>query len=230
MAPVWLKRTAMTWPSDTPTDAPKAPSMRTLEDEQTAHARALQPHRTRGADLVGALDDAHPHGVDHGEEHDHAHDQRDEEEDGAEHPDRLPIERLEVGEVADLEVEVMLGEERREAARGLRARSSVRWSCSDDADGLPFAAAVEELLREREVHDDEVLVELARALRLGARNVQAHDVRRAARGRGRRSRRGASPWLPGAMSVADIDGDIGGRPPAWRASGRQTGRGGQSGM
>src|SRR5260370_35910812 len=54
----------------------------------------------------------------------------------------------------------------------------------EDADGLPFAAAVEELLGEREMHDDDVLVELARALRLGTRHVQAHDVPGTARGRG----------------------------------------------
>src|SRR5258708_38900875 len=77
----------------------------------------------------------------------------------------------------------MRSEERREARANSREILGTV-ELYDDADGLPFATAVEELLREREVHDDDVLVELARALRLGTRNLQAHDVRGTARGRG----------------------------------------------
>jgi len=47
----------------------------------------------------------------------------------------------------------------------------------DEPRSLLFSASIEQLLREREVHDHDVLVQLARALRFGTSDVEAHDVR-----------------------------------------------------
>ena len=65
----------------------------------------------------------------------------------------------------------------------------------DDAGHLVLAAAVDELLRQREVHGDVVVVELAHALRLGAGHGEADDVGRAAAVAASSSRRGAGGLL-----------------------------------
>ena len=49
-----------------------------------------------------------------------------------------------------------------------------------------LAPAVDQLLRERQVHCDEVVIELLDSLRLAAADRQPHDIRRAAAGRGQK--------------------------------------------
>ena len=77
----------------------------------------------------------------------------------------------------------MLCEERGEPrARGGHVLGAMQ--LQHDAGHLVLAAAVDQLLRQREMHGDVVVVELLDALRLGAGDVEADDVGRAAGGRG----------------------------------------------
>jgi hypothetical protein len=137
---------------------------------------------TRRADLVGALHDAHAHRVGDREEHDDAHDEGDENEDRAEKADHLLILRLQLGEIANLEIEAARREKCIQAVADAR-HVLAAMELQHDADYLLLTTAVQELLREGDVHGDEIVVELLDALRLCAVDIEAQHVRRAARRR-----------------------------------------------
>src|SRR5262249_42457067 len=155
---------------------------RAFQQELVAHARAAYAHRTNRADLVDALHDVHGHRVHHGEEHDQAHYQRDEHEDRAEHRNDLDVERRKLSEVPHLEVETVFGNELvQPLANGGKVLGALQ--LQHDSRRFVLAAPIHELLRKTEVHCDVVVIELASALRLGAADSEAHDVRRSTYGR-----------------------------------------------
>ncbi len=167
----------------TPAVAPMAPSSEPSRRNWRRMPERRIAHGARRADLVGALHHRHGHGVDHGEKHDDAHDHGDEEEDRAEEIDDLQIVGGELGEVAHLELEPLFLEEAPEAgARGAHVGRPVQ--LQHDPRHLVLAAAVEQLLRQRQMHADIVVVELLDRERLGAAQIEAHHIGRAARGRG----------------------------------------------
>src|SRR6185437_9561028 len=152
------------------------PDQHAFEQKLAANAPPADAQRPGGADLIGALHDVHGHGVHHGEEHDHSHDQRDEKKDSAEEADNLSVERVELAEVPDLEGQLMLLDQGCEPGSGcwhVRRASELKY----DASHFVIAPTVDELLRERQVHDHVVVVELPYALTLHSSDRQAHDVR-----------------------------------------------------
>ena len=113
---------------------------------------------------------------------DHAHHQRYEEKDRAEHLHDLPVEGRKLAEVAHVQIQAVLPEERHQAGAGCREIFATA-KLQHDAGGHVLAPAVDELLCEREWHRNEVVIELLDSLWLGAAYCELHHIGRSAGGR-----------------------------------------------